>query len=204
MAKPTGRFPKVQISRKGRRIRCYKRIATAKAECSNYGVNLRPFQNFLFEQLFRNLMEQAKIRAQKGRSPLIALLDNALDLSVDLDGRGLGIVGLLGKISSQKNFFFLSPKSHWPELFTHSPLAHHPSHQIGGFLDIVSCAGRDLLEYELFGDASAKYNDQIIEQIFPRGGIGLVQRQLRGQSWSQAARLPPVLLLWRWQAVLAP
>jgi hypothetical protein len=57
------RFSKVQISRKGRRIRCYERIAAAKAECSNYGVNLRSFQNFLFEQLFRNLMEQAKIGA---------------------------------------------------------------------------------------------------------------------------------------------
>ena len=36
---------------------------------------------------------------------MVALLDNTPDFGVDLYGRDLGVVGFLGKISSEKNLF---------------------------------------------------------------------------------------------------
>ena len=103
---------------------------------------------------------------------MVALLDNAPDLSVDLNARAPGIVYFLRKISSQKNLFLFLTESHRPELFAHAPFAHHPPRQIRRFFDIIPSARCYVLEHELFRDAPAEQDDQVIEQIFP--GIGIL------------------------------
>ena len=49
-------------SNNDRRTRRYERFSTVKAERFDDGVNLRTVQNFFFEQLLRDFMEQTEIR----------------------------------------------------------------------------------------------------------------------------------------------
>src|SRR5205807_10020238 len=105
---------------------------------------------------------------------MVALLDNAPDLSVDLNARAPGIVYFLRKISSQKNLFLFLTESHRPELFAHAPFAHHPPRQIRRFFDIIPSARCYGLEHELFRDASAEQAYQPIYQILPAIGTPFI------------------------------
>jgi hypothetical protein len=73
---------------------------------------------------------------------------------------------------------FLLAESHWPELFTHSPLADHPARQISCLFDIILRTRRHVLEHKLFGHSATEQDNQISEQIFPGISMLFVHRQL--------------------------
>src|SRR5262249_20764917 len=109
---------------------------------------------------------QPEIGLQQILSSMVALLDDASDLGVNLDSRVLGVIDFLSKISSQKDLFLLLTEGHGAQFFTHTPLAHHPARQVRCLLDVVARAGGHVFENQFFRHTPAKKNHEIVKNIF--------------------------------------
>src|SRR5688572_17414991 len=93
------------------------RTPAVPPELLHQRVNLRAVQRLLLEEPLGELVQELKIRVQQFLGPEITGLDDAPDLGVDLDGRALGIIDLLGEIPSEKNLLLFFTEGHGSELF---------------------------------------------------------------------------------------
>ena len=75
------------------------------------------------------------------------------------------------------------------EPLAHAPLGDHRARDVGGALQIVLRAGRDLAERDLFGRAAAEQHGQLVHEIAPLHQIAILERQLHGVAErAEAAR----------------
>src|SRR5258708_14148270 len=83
------------------------------------------------------------------RRDLVTVVDDAADLLVDDRSHLLRVVPLLAKVAPEEHELLAMTHSHRAELVRHSPLGHHPARHLGGLLDAVLCARRDVAEDDL-------------------------------------------------------
>src|SRR5688500_5478980 len=95
-------------SRGGRRR---KRRSTVPAKFPHDGVDLGAVQYFFLQQRFGDFMEEPEIGFQEVLRLVIAILDDASDLGIDLDCGAFGIIYFLSEISSKEYFFLLFAES---------------------------------------------------------------------------------------------
>ena len=126
--------------------------------------------------------------AQHARRDVVALLDDAADLVVDLARDLLRVVGLGAHLAAEERHVVVAAEDARAELLAH-PEAHH--HLLGGrgdLLDVVGGAGGDLVEDELLGGAAAHRHRDLLEQRLARGQVAVLGRQRDRQAERLAAR----------------
>ena len=64
------------------------------------------------------------------------------------------------------------------ERVAHAPLGHHRARDVGGALQVVLRARRNLPERNLFGRAAAEQHCELIQQILALHQIAILERQL--------------------------
>jgi len=77
--------------------------------------------------------------------------EDALDLLIDEPSGLLACISLLYALTSEKHVLLALVHHHWPELIAHPPLTYHPACQLGGAFEVVTTAGGQILENQLFG-----------------------------------------------------
>ena len=91
--------------------------------------------------------------------------DNAVDFLIDLCGSLLGIVLQVRIISAEEHFVVARAEGYRAELLAHAVLRDHLARYIRSALDIVRRAGRDIADYQRFGNSAAEQADKIIEHL---------------------------------------
>ena len=93
---------------------------------------------------------------QNRERALVVLGDDALHFLVDAERRVLAVVRVLRDLAAEEDLLFLLAEGERAHRVAHAPLADHAAGQLGGALEVVAGAGRDLAEHDLFGDAAAE------------------------------------------------
>src|SRR5438034_189842 len=151
-------------------------------------VDLAPVDDLALEQRLGHLVQDLGVPAEEELRPLVRLEDDATDLVVDLDGRGLGVLRPLREVPPEEDLLLLLAVGDRPELLAHAPLAHHLPRQLGGALEIVARAGGHVAEHELFRGATAEEDREVVQEEAPRVGVAVVERDLLRQAEGHAAR----------------
>ena len=112
----------------------------------------------------------------------------ALDLVVDLEGGGLGVVLVPVELLAQEDGLLLLAVGEGPERLAHAPLADHLPRHLGRLLDVVLRSGRDLAEGRLLGDAAAHADRDARLELLLRPVVLLLAGQLLGEAEGHAAR----------------
>ena len=85
--------------------------------------------------------------------PVERLVEEPLDLVVHHLGGALGDLAPLANLAAQEDLLLLVAHGHHADALAHAELGHHAARDVGGPLDVVAGAGRDLVgaEHQLFG-----------------------------------------------------
>src|SRR5437588_334706 len=108
---------------------------------------------------------------------VVAVLDHAPDLVVDLARDLLGVVGLAAHLASQERHVAVVAEHARAELLAH-PVAHdHLLRRRRDLLEVVRGPGRDLVEDELLRRATAERHREVVHQRLPRRQVAVLARQ---------------------------
>src|ERR1700730_1811005 len=94
---------------------------------------------------------------------------------------------MLGDLAAEENRFIFLTVGQRTE-FAHAPFANHVARDVSSALDVISRAGGDVPQENLFGGTSAHQHGQHGFQIFHGVSVLVVFRQLHGETESHAAR----------------
>ena len=93
---------------------------------------------------------------------LVALLDDAPDLVVDLARDLLGVVGLVAHLAAEERHVVVAAEHARAELLAHPVAHHHLLRRRRDLLEVVRGAGRDLVEDELLRGAAAERHRDLL------------------------------------------
>src|SRR5262245_33011716 len=79
-------------------------------------VDLAAVDRLALEESLRHLVEHLEVAAEEELRALVRLEQDAAHLGVDLDGRLLGVVDLLGEVATEEDLLLLLPEGHGAEL----------------------------------------------------------------------------------------
>ena len=95
---------------------------------------------------------------------LVAVLDDAAHLVVDLARDLVGVVGLVAHLAAEERHVVVAAEHARAELLAHPEAHHHLLRGRRDLLDVVRGAGRDLVEDELLRRAAAERHRDLLEQ----------------------------------------
>ena len=103
--------------------------------------------------------------------------DDGLDLFVNLRSGPLGVVADVAHFLAQERVAVVGAVGDGPQLVAHAVLGHHGTGDLGGPLDVVGCAGGDVIQHQSLGNTAAQQHHQLFPHLVP----ALVGPVLRGQ-----------------------
>src|SRR5436309_3645156 len=151
-------------------------------------VDLGAIEDLALEECVGHLVQHLDIATEKQLRPLVGLQHVAADLLVDLDGRRLGVVDLLGEVPPEEDLLLLLAEGHGAELLAHAPLADHLVAELGGALDVVAGPGGHVAEHQLLRGAAPEEDGEVVDQEGLGVRVPIVERDLLGQAERHAAR----------------
>ena len=98
------------------------------------------------------------MRAEKIKSLFIGFLQKSHNFMVDLRS---GLITTVQNSPSVKILALYTGKTHQTEFFGHTVLCDHRAGNLGRFLNIVGCTGRDRIENDFFRRSSAECHDKL-------------------------------------------
>ena len=113
-------------------------------------------EHFAREQRVGDVEQRLLVRRENLGGAAVGVHDEALHLGVDLERRVFAVVLVLRDLAAEEDLLFLLAEGERAHRVAHAPLAHHLARQIGGALEIVAGAGRDVAGGQLLGDAAAE------------------------------------------------
>ena len=106
-------------------------------------VDLLALEHLALQQRAGDAVEHRAVVVHDLLGATVGALDQALDLAVDLDRGRLRVVLVAGELLAEEDRLLALAEGQRPEL-GHAPLAHHLAGELGGTLEVVAGAGRDL------------------------------------------------------------
>src|SRR6516164_3111753 len=166
-------------------LRCS--CAEGRAGSEDQG-DLFAVERFALEQRARQRMELFEVLFEDHSRAMRAVADNALDLHVDL-ARGLLAVVLMPRdFPPDENVLLVLAEREGPEFVRHAPLADHLARHLRGLLEIIAGPGRELVQHDLLRGPAAQQDRDLVDEVFPRVVVLVVERQLLGEPEGPAAR----------------
>src|SRR5262245_25195817 len=191
---PTGRpLPKDRPARTARRVTPSRKPLRGRrgflegAGAENAG-DLLTVEGLALEQGARKRVELLDIVLEDLLGAARALHDDPLDLAVDQQGSLLAVVLLPGHLAAEEDVLLVLAEGERPELVGHAPLADHLARHLGGLLEVITSAGRLLIQHDLLGGPAAQQDRDAVDQVVLRVVVLVVDRQLLRQAESAAAR----------------
>ena len=118
--------------------------------------------------LKQHLGHQVQLVATGGKDllrSLMGLAHDALDLDVDAAGRLLGVVLVVGVVTTQEHLMLGLAKDHGAKLRAHAQAGNHFAGHLGGALKIVARAGGDVVAHQLLGHATAQEDRELVKHL---------------------------------------
>src|SRR5581483_10722681 len=165
-----------------------RRLRILEGEAGGETPDLVRVEHFAREQLVGDLHEGRLLAGEQLRGALILIGDELLHFLVDLDRGVFAVVLVLGDLAAEEDLLFLLAEGERPHRVAHAPLADHLARELGRAFEIVAGAGRQAVHRDLFGDAAAEENRDLILQVGARVVVFLVGRELLREAERHAAR----------------
>src|SRR5262245_1651794 len=167
---------------RGDRLRLVERQAGGDA------LHLLGVEHLALEQRLGHLDEDRLVLGEELVRAVIRVGHEALHFLIDLERGVLAVVLVLRDLAAEEDLLFLLSEGERTHRVAHAPLADHPAGELGRALEVVAGAGGEAVHRDLFGDAAAEENRNLIAQIVPRVVVLLVGRQLLREAERHAAR----------------
>ena len=118
----------------------------------------------------------------------ILLVENTADFGIHLLHGVLGNILRMRYRTAEKHFALVFAIHHRPHFVGHTIARDHFAGDLGGALKIVGCAGGNAAYKQIFGNAPAKQNRNLIEHLVFIHADAVALRQLPGEAERTAAR----------------
>ena len=122
-------------------------------------------EHFAREQRVGDVEQLLLVLGQQLGRAAVGVHDEALDLGVDLERRVFAVVLVLRDLAAEEDLLFLLAEGERAHGVAHAPLADHPARQVGGALEVVAGAGRDVAGRQFLGDAAAEQDGDLVVEI---------------------------------------
>ena len=142
----------------------------------------------MFQQSLCQRVQFVPVGIQQILSLFLLFTDDPTDFVVYDLGCFFAEILMFCYLSSQKRMCFSLAEGHRTEFVAHAPLANHAAGQGGGLLEIVSCAGGEIIENEFFCCSPAQHHSYAVEKIAAAQIVTILFGQLLCSSQSTAAR----------------
>src|SRR5215510_4140254 len=166
-------------------LRCS--CAEGRAGSEDQG-DLFAVERFALEQRARQRMELFEVLFEDHSRTMRAVADDALDLPVDLACGLLAVVLMPRDFPPEENVLLVLAEREGPEFVGHAPLADHSARHRRGLLEIVAGPGRELVQHDLLRGPAAQQDRDLVDEVFPRVVVLVVEGQLLGEPEGPAAR----------------
>src|SRR6266576_2595509 len=112
------------------------------------GIHLPALDRFFGLEVFRELDELVAPLGEDLLGTLVAGIDEAVHLLVDLAGHLFAVIPLLAQVAAEEDELFLVAEGERTELLGHAPLGDHAARELGRLTDVVGGARGDVAEDE--------------------------------------------------------
>ena len=155
-----------------------RRIRRRLPRCAvEQGDELLGVDRLALEQDLRQRLEVVAALVEDVLGGLVGLLDDAADLVVDLAGDLVGVVGLGGELAAEERLTAVVSEHARAEALRHAVAHDHLLGRLGDLLEVVGGAGRDLVEDDLLGRATAERHRHRVGELGPGGQELVLGRQ---------------------------
>src|SRR2546430_13312833 len=152
-------------------------------------VELVGAEGLLLDQPGDHHGEEAAVLGQELVRPTAGAVDDLVDLAVDQLGRLLGVVLLLLDLAAKEDELVGLAVLQRAELLAHAVLRDHLAGHLGGLLDVVRRAGRDVAaEVELLSGPAAEGRGDVVLELPLRAEVPVLLRERPGDAHRHAAR----------------
>src|SRR5262245_42976324 len=151
-------------------------------------LHLLGVEHLTLQERLGHLHENRLVLGEELVRALIRVGDEALHFLIDLERGVFAVILVLGDLAAQEDLLFLLAEGERTHRVAHAPLADHLARHLGRALEVVAGAGREAVHRDLFGNAAAEEDRDLIVQVVARVIVLLVDRQLLRETERHAAR----------------
>ena len=150
-------------------------------------VELLRLDGLVCQQILGQALQLFGVFVQNAFAALRRPVEDGLDLLVDDARRLFGIALHLSEVASDEDAVAGGIVEDGPQTLAHAVAHDHVARQLGRLLDIARCAGRDVVQEELFCRPSAQRHHDVLKHLFLRCEVFQVllrteQREAAGRS----------------------